>query len=75
MTNTWSGASGAFHQVDAAVMVVKAKSSRKGDRRPPFHLCVLGTLYEVGFNHFFRGKADGRPGDHIYFQGHACPVI
>src|SRR5206468_2595916 len=33
------------------------------------------TLYEVGFNHFFRGKdADGR-GDQIFFQGHAAPGI
>src|SRR5690606_13138134 len=27
----------------------------------------------VGLNHFFRGKADGTPGDHVYFQGHAAP--
>ncbi|HEY3235084.1 MAG TPA: pyruvate dehydrogenase (acetyl-transferring), homodimeric type, partial [Polyangiaceae bacterium] len=31
------------------------------------------TLYEVGFNHFFRGKADGGSGDQVYFQGHAAP--
>ncbi len=32
------------------------------------------TLYEVGFNHFFRGRgADGYSGDSIYFQGHASP--
>ena len=32
------------------------------------------ALYEVGFNHFFRGKADGS-GDQIYYQGHAAPGI
>jgi pyruvate dehydrogenase E1 component len=34
------------------------------------------SLYEVGFNHFFRGKelAAGM-GDHVYFQGHAAPGI
>jgi pyruvate dehydrogenase E1 component len=33
------------------------------------------ALYEVGFNHFFRGK-DGRgSGDHIFYQGHASPGI
>jgi transketolase N-terminal domain/subunit len=36
------------------------------------------TLYEVGFNHFFRGKdapnAFGS-GDHIFFQGHASPGV
>ena len=33
------------------------------------------TLYEVGFNHFFRGKADGGFGDQVFFQGHASPGI
>jgi pyruvate dehydrogenase E1 component len=31
------------------------------------------TLYEVGFNHFFRGKDHPGGGDHIYYQGHAAP--
>ena len=32
------------------------------------------TLYEVGFNHFFRGRGEsGYGGDQIYFQGHASP--
>jgi len=31
------------------------------------------TLYEVGFNHFFRGKDHPGGGDHIFFQGHASP--
>lgn len=32
------------------------------------------TLYEVGFNHFFRGRGEtGFDGDIIYFQGHASP--
>ncbi|MEK7284933.1 MAG: pyruvate dehydrogenase (acetyl-transferring), homodimeric type, partial [Chloroflexota bacterium] len=33
------------------------------------------TLYEVGFNHFFRGKDQGPSGDQIFFQGHAAPGI
>ena len=33
------------------------------------------TLYEVGFNHFFRGRDGGGDGDLIYFQGHASPGI
>ncbi|MEE8142356.1 MAG: pyruvate dehydrogenase (acetyl-transferring), homodimeric type, partial [Planctomycetota bacterium] len=33
------------------------------------------SLYEVGFNHFFRGKDDGGAGDHIFVQGHAAPGI
>jgi pyruvate dehydrogenase E1 component len=33
------------------------------------------TLYEVGFNHFFRGKDHPGGGDQIYIQGHASPGI
>ncbi|MEZ4234054.1 MAG: pyruvate dehydrogenase (acetyl-transferring), homodimeric type [Polyangiaceae bacterium] len=32
------------------------------------------SLYEVGFNHFFRGKDDGL-GDLVYYQGHAAPGV
>ncbi|GGM06097.1 pyruvate dehydrogenase (acetyl-transferring), homodimeric type [Nakamurella endophytica] len=31
------------------------------------------TLYEVGYNHFFRGKNHPGGGDHVFFQGHASP--
>src|SRR5215207_5073993 len=31
------------------------------------------TLYDVGYNHFWRGDRDGRSGDSIYFQGHSSP--
>jgi pyruvate dehydrogenase E1 component len=33
------------------------------------------TLYEVGFNHFFRGKDHPSGGDQVYIQGHASPGI
>jgi pyruvate dehydrogenase complex dehydrogenase (E1) component len=33
------------------------------------------TLFEVGFNHFFRARRDGAGGDQVYFQGHASPGI
>src|SRR6185295_3677309 len=35
----------------------------------------IATLFEVGFNHFFRGSYGGQPGDCVYFQGHASPGI
>ncbi len=31
------------------------------------------SLYEVGFNHFFRGKNHPGGGDQVFFQGHASP--
>ena len=33
------------------------------------------SLYEVGFNHFFRGRDHAGGGDQIYIQGHASPGI
>nr|WP_223147084.1 pyruvate dehydrogenase (acetyl-transferring), homodimeric type [Flaviflexus equikiangi] len=33
----------------------------------------VATLYEVGFNHFFRGKSHPGGGDQVFFQGHAAP--
>ncbi len=33
------------------------------------------SLYEVGFNHFFRGKDAPGGGDQVFFQGHAAPGI
>ena len=42
------------------------------------HLATYASsaaLYEVGFNHFFRGKDDGQAGDQVFFQGHAAPGI
>jgi pyruvate dehydrogenase E1 component len=33
------------------------------------------TLYDVGFNYFFRGASDEHGGDLIYFQGHSSPGI
>ncbi len=33
------------------------------------------TLYEVGFNHFFRGKDHPGGGDQVFIQGHASPGV
>src|SRR5580693_5435558 len=33
------------------------------------------TLFEVGFNHFFRGRTEEFEGDTVYFQGHASPGV
>src|SRR5438309_1149983 len=35
----------------------------------------LATLLEVGFNHFFHATYGDRPGDFVYFQGHASPGV
>ena len=33
------------------------------------------TLYDVGFNHFWRAPTDSHPGDLVYYQGHIAPGI
>ena len=45
-------------------------------RRPHRHVRVeRASLYEVGFNHFFRGKEGGESGDQVFIQGHGSPGI
>ncbi|MGK2929099.1 MAG: pyruvate dehydrogenase (acetyl-transferring), homodimeric type [Acidimicrobiales bacterium] len=60
---------------NAAVMVIKANKKAEGIGGHLATFASSAALYEVGFNHFFRGKDDGTPGDHVYFQGHAAPGI
>ena len=31
------------------------------------------TLYDIGYNYFFRGARDGHPGDLVFYQGHSSP--
>jgi pyruvate dehydrogenase E1 component len=65
----------AFIRWNAAVMVVRAnvRSEAIGGHLSTY--ASSAALYEVGFNHFFRGKDGGKPGDQVYFQGHASPGI
>lgn len=57
---------------NAMAMVAKAyKSSNVGGHIATYQSAA--TLYEVGFNHFFRGRSEDSHGDIIYFQGHASP--
>ena len=65
----------AFIRWNAAIMVSKA--NRKG-LEVGGHIATYqsaASLYEVGFNHFFRGKDHPGGGDHVFIQGHASPGI
>jgi pyruvate dehydrogenase E1 component len=64
-----------FIRWNAAIMVIRANKKAEGIGGHLSTFASSAMLYEVGFNHFFRGAADGTPGDHIYFQGHAAPGI
>ena len=59
---------------NAAAMVVRANKAEEGIGGHISTFASAATLYEVGFNHFFRGHDTG-DADVIYFQGHAAPGI
>ncbi len=58
---------------NAAAMVTRANKRSDGIGGHLSTYASAASLYEVGFNHFFRGKDDGTSGDQIYYQGHAAP--
>jgi pyruvate dehydrogenase E1 component len=60
---------------NAMAMVVNANRDHAGLGGHISTYASCATLYEVGFNHFFRGPAGDRPADMVYFQGHASPGI
>src|SRR6516225_1109904 len=60
---------------NAMAMVVRANRLESGIGGHISTYASAATLYEVGFNHFFRGKGRDGDGDIIYFQGHASPGI
>ena len=65
----------AYIRWNAMAMVVRAnrKSTEYGGHIASF--ASAATLYDVGFNHFFRAPSKDFGGDLVYFQGHAAPGI
>ncbi len=60
---------------NAMAMVVRANREEDGIGGHISSYQSIATLYEVGFNHFFRGRTDSFPGDMVYFQGHSSPGV
>ncbi|MFD9682176.1 pyruvate dehydrogenase (acetyl-transferring), homodimeric type [Rhodococcus sp. NPDC059969] len=60
---------------NAAIMVHRAQRPGVGVGGHISTYASSAALYEVGFNHFFRGKDHPGGGDHIFIQGHASPGI
>jgi len=61
---------------NALAMVMRA--GKKPDADLGGHISTFSsaaTLYDVGFNYFFRGPSDNHGGDLVYFQGHSSPGI
>ncbi|VVE66940.1 pyruvate dehydrogenase (acetyl-transferring), homodimeric type [Pandoraea captiosa] len=64
----------AFIRWNAMVMVLRAgKHSNVGGHIATYQSAAV--LYDVGFDHFFRGRTDTFDGDMIYVQGHSAPGI
>lgn len=56
-------------------MVVRANKELSGIGGHISTYASAATLFEVGFNHFFKGKGKNHDGDLVFFQGHASPGI
>jgi pyruvate dehydrogenase E1 component len=55
----------------AIVLQANAESTELGGHIASYQSAE--TLYEVGFNHFWRGRSDSHLGDLVYLQGHSSP--
>jgi pyruvate dehydrogenase E1 component len=60
---------------NAMAMVVNANRRHNGLGGHISTFASSATLYEIAFNHFFRGRTDEFMGDLVYFQGHATPGV
>jgi len=60
---------------NAMAMVVRANREHSGLGGHISTFASAATLYEIGFNHFFRAPSGNHLGDMVYFQGHASPGI
>ena len=61
---------------NAMAMVVRANRTASGIGGHISTYASTATLFEVGFNHFFRARRDdATEGDIVYFQGHAAPGV
>ena len=60
---------------NALAMVVRANKVEHNIGGHISTYASAATLYEVGFNHFFRARNESFEGDTVYFQGHAAPGI
>jgi pyruvate dehydrogenase E1 component len=60
---------------NAVAMVLRANYRDPGIGGHLATYASAASLYEVGFNHFFRGKDHPGGGDQVFFQGHAAPGI
>jgi pyruvate dehydrogenase E1 component len=60
---------------NALAMVVRANEAHGDLGGHIASYASAAEIFEVGFNHFFRGSADGQQSDLVYFQPHSAPGV
>ena len=58
---------------NALAMVMRANDNDEGLGGHISSFSSSATLYDIGFNYFFRGTEGGHPGDLVFYQGHSAP--
>lgn len=58
---------------NALAMVMRANDNDEGLGGHISSFSSSATLYDIGFNYFFRGPGDNQRGDMIFYQGHSAP--
>lgn len=58
---------------NALAMVMRANDNDEGLGGHISSFSSSATLYDIGFNYFFRGAEGGHPGDLVFYQGHSAP--
>ncbi|MEM1113699.1 MAG: pyruvate dehydrogenase (acetyl-transferring), homodimeric type [Pseudomonadota bacterium] len=58
---------------NAVAMVMRANDNDEGLGGHISSFSSSATLYDVGYNYFFRGTENGHPGDLVFYQGHSAP--
>lgn len=65
----------AIHRWNALALVMRANNHFPELGGHIATYASIADLFEVGFNHFFRGVSDNHPGDLVYYQPHAAPGV
>ena len=58
---------------NALAMVMRANDNEEGLGGHISSFSSSATLYDIGYNYFFRGTEGGHPGDLVFYQGHSAP--
>jgi len=64
-----------FVRWNAMAMVMRANDNDEGLGGHISSFSSSATLYDIGFNHFFRGNEGEQDADMVFFQGHISPGI